>query len=167
MTYRARLLLAISSFVAAGGAVNPAVAQRTRSAGEARPAEEQGVPVVQVSRKSPASAAEADSAWRSTTGSMRNSLRYLAVAQEIYRMHNGTYANDIRKLDYAPRAGVKVKLLRGDNAGWSASAKHARLKNGTCVIYVGFPDARQRPHTKREARTGEEWEPVCDAPARR
>jgi hypothetical protein len=166
MIYRARLLFVISSFVALGGTVNPAAAQSTRSTARTRPAGEQGVPVVQVASTRPA-ALEADSAWRSTTGAMRNDLRYLAVAQEIYRINHGTYADDVRKLAYAPSSDVAVKLLRSDSAGWSAAARHKRLKGGSCVIYVGFQNSQLLPHTQRESRTGEEWEPVCDAPAAR
>jgi len=165
MIYRARLLFVISSLVALGGTVNPAAAQSTRTTARTHPAAEQGVPVVQVASTRPA-VPEADNAWRRTTGVMRNDLRYLAVAQEIFRINHGTYADDVRKLSYAPSSDVAVKILRSDSAGWSAAARHKALKGGSCVIYAGFQNSQMLPQTQREARTGEEWEPVCDAPAR-
>lgn len=109
---------------------------------------------------SPVSAAEESAAF----DGIRTGLRRLVVAEETFFAENGTYTNDLDRLQYKPGAGNSVRFLWMSGTGWAASGTHAGIAGKDCVIYVGRD--RGAPTTLKYVRKSKEGVPVCDTSPR-
>jgi hypothetical protein len=94
---------------------------------------------------------------------IRTGLRRLVVAEETFFAENGTYTDDLDRLQYKPAAGSAVRFLWVSGTGWAASGTNAGITGKDCVIYVGRD--RGAPTTLKYVRKGKEGVPVCDAAA--
>jgi hypothetical protein len=94
---------------------------------------------------------------------IRTGLRRLVVAEETFFAENGTYTNDLERIQYKPAPGSSVRFLWVSGTGWAASGTHAGIVGKDCVIYVGRD--RGAPTTLKYVRKGKEGVPVCDAAA--
>jgi hypothetical protein len=104
-----------------------------------------------------ASAAEESAAF----DGLRTGLRRLVVAEETFFAENGTYTNDLERLQYKPGPGNSLRFLWMSATGWAASGTHAGVTGKDCVIYVGRD--RGAPTTLKYVRKGKEGVPVCDS----
>jgi prepilin-type N-terminal cleavage/methylation domain-containing protein len=85
---------------------------------------------------------------------MKSDLRNLVSAEEAYYADKVEYTDNLEALNFSPSAGVTVRvtLVEGPPAGWSATATH----NGTtkqCAIAINTAN----PFDGRAA----DGEPVC------
>jgi hypothetical protein len=94
---------------------------------------------------------------------MRSGLRRLVVAEETFFAENGTYTNDLERLQYKPAAGSAIRFLWVSGTGWAASGTHEGIAGKDCVIFVGRD--RGAPTTLKYVRSGKEGVPVCDQAA--
>jgi hypothetical protein len=94
---------------------------------------------------------------------IRSGLRRLVVAEETFFAENGTYTNDLERLQYKPAAGGAIRFLWVSGTGWAASGTHEGMTGKDCVIFVGRD--RGAPTTLKYVRSGKEGVPVCDAAA--
>ena len=92
---------------------------------------------------------------------IRTGLRRLVVAEETFFAENGTYTDDLERIQYKPAAGSSIRFLWVSGTGWAASGTHAGIAGKDCVIYVGRD--RGAPTTLKYVRKGKEGVPVCDA----
>ena len=95
---------------------------------------------------------------------IRTGLRRLVVAEETFFAENGTYTNDLDRLQYKPGPGNSVRFLWMSGTGWAASGTHEGITGKDCVIYVGRD--RGAPTTLKYVRKGKEGVPVCDTSPR-
>lgn len=118
------------------------------------------------SRPAPARATNAASAAEEAAGfdGIRTGLRRLVVAEETFFAENGTYTNDLERLQYKPGPGNSVRFLWMSGTGWAASGTHEGITGKDCVIYVGRD--RGAPTTLKYVRKGKEGVPVCDTSPR-
>jgi hypothetical protein len=96
-------------------------------------------------------------------GRIRSGLRRLVVAEETFFAENGTYTDDLERLQYKPGEGNAIRFLWVSGTGWAASGTHAGIVGKDCVIYVGRD--RGAPTTLKYLRRSKEGVPVCDAAA--
>ena len=94
---------------------------------------------------------------------IRTGLRRLVVAEETFFAENGTYTNDLERLQYKLGDGNAIRFLWVSGTGWAASGTHSGIPGKDCVIYVGRD--RGAPTTLKYVRSGKEGVPVCDAAA--
>jgi len=92
---------------------------------------------------------------------IRTGLRRLVVAEETFFAENGTYTDDLDRLQYKPAPGSSIRFLWVSGTGWAASGTNAGITGKDCVIYVGRD--RGAPTTLKFVRKGKEGVPVCDA----
>jgi hypothetical protein len=71
---------------------------------------------------------------QATEDLLRVELQRLAAAQEEYQAANGHYADEVAGLDLQVAEGVRIDIIQGDSAGWSALA---RAGDSECAIYSG------------------------------
>jgi hypothetical protein len=95
---------------------------------------------------------------------IRTGLRRLVVAEETFFAENGTYTNDLDRLQYKPGPGNSVRFLWMSGTGWAASGTHEGITGKDCVIYVGRD--RGAPTTLKYVRKSKEGVPVCDTSPR-
>ncbi len=95
---------------------------------------------------------------------IRTGLRRLVVAEETFFAENGTYTNDLDRLQYKAGPGNSVRFLWMSGTGWAASGTHDGVTGKDCVIYVGRD--RGAPTTLKYVRKGKEGVPVCDTSPR-
>ena len=107
-----------------------------------------------------ASAAEESAAFDGISAG----LRRLVVAEETFFAENGTYTNDLERLQYKPGPGNSVRFLWMSGTGWAASGTHEGITGKDCVIYVGRDHGA--PTTLKYVRKGKEGVPVCDTSPR-
>ncbi|MFW6039550.1 MAG: hypothetical protein ACOC9N_00565 [Gemmatimonadota bacterium] len=67
---------------------------------------------------------------------LRADLRELADAQESFRTERGYYAARTSDLVFAASPGVRVDVIQGDRAGWSAVAS-STASDAECGMYQG------------------------------
>ncbi len=67
---------------------------------------------------------------------LRADLRNLADAQEEFRAERGYYAGRANDLAFTASPGVRVDVIQGDRAGWSAVASSA-ASDAECAMYQG------------------------------
>jgi hypothetical protein len=94
---------------------------------------------------------------------IRTGLRRLVVAEETFFAENGTYTDDLERIQFKPAPGSSVRFLWVSGTGWAASGTHEGIVGKDCVIYVGRD--RGAPTTLKYVRRGKEGVPVCDAAA--
>lgn len=68
--------------------------------------------------------------------SMKSDLRVLAMAESDYHDTHGSFSADLAALGYFPSRGVSVELLRANELGWLARARHEQLTI-TCTMGAG------------------------------
>jgi hypothetical protein len=94
----------------------------------------------------PSGVSASEAAYRSSMGQMRDDLRNLIAAQDLYLSGNGD-----------------VKIMHAHNDGWAAVETFA--VNGaprSCTIWVGSVGSMERPGTAVERKTYPEAEVACD-----
>ncbi|MFO7590638.1 MAG: prepilin-type N-terminal cleavage/methylation domain-containing protein [Acidimicrobiia bacterium] len=76
---------------------------------------------------------------RAYVSAMQSDLRNLQTEMEMYYANDYTYSGaTITNLDFVPSAGVTINLDASNAQGWSATATHAAITDGTtCAVYVG------------------------------
>lgn len=67
---------------------------------------------------------------------LRADLRDLADAQEAFRAERGYYAARTSDLSFTASSGVRVDVIQGDRAGWSAVAS-STASDAECGMYQG------------------------------
>lgn len=67
---------------------------------------------------------------------LRADLRDLADAQETFRAERGYYAARTSDLAFTASSGVRIDVIQGDRAGWSAVASSA-ASDAECGMYQG------------------------------
>lgn len=67
---------------------------------------------------------------------LRADLRDLADAQEAFRAERGYYAARTSDLAFSASPGVRIDVIQGDRAGWSAVAS-SRVGDAECGMYQG------------------------------
>lgn len=95
---------------------------------------------------------------------IRTGLRRLVVAEETFFAENGTYTNDLDRLQYKAGPGNSVRFLWMSGTGWAASGRHEGITGKDCVIYVGRD--RGAPTTLKYVRKAKEGVPACDTSPR-
>src|SRR5690242_2501301 len=95
-------------------------------------------------------------------GMMRSDLREITIAEEEAVHRNGSYEDDLNRLQLTTSDEVRLELVRPTAEGWSAIASHPRLPGVTCVVYAG--EVASKPATAKEGRHGPPGEIVCDRP---
>ena len=61
-------------------------------------------------------------------------LQRLREAQAEYRRDNGYYASSSSGLGFSSASGVRIDIIQGDRAGWSATATSGDFE---CALYEG------------------------------
>jgi hypothetical protein len=112
----------------------------------------------------PSGVSASEAAYRSSMGQMRDDLRNLIAAQDLYLSGNGVYAGDVTLLpSFHPMPGVEVRIQHAHNDGWAATETFSA--NGSprsCTIWVGSVGSMERPATAVERKTYPEAEVACD-----
>lgn len=67
---------------------------------------------------------------------LRADLRDLADAQEAFRAERGYYAARTADLTFSASPGVRIDVIQGDRAGWSAVASSS-VGDAECGMYQG------------------------------
>lgn len=67
---------------------------------------------------------------------LRADLREIANAQEAFRAERGYYAARASDLEFTASPGVRVDVIQGDRAGWSAVAS-STASDAECGMYQG------------------------------
>jgi hypothetical protein len=97
-----------------------------------------------------------------TIGAMKDDLRRLVSANEVYRARNGHYATSIGALQgYHASTGVVVSIQKASSTGWAADATSQSLPGKSCVVFIG---AMASPSTLADKRSGSEAVVACDNP---
>jgi prepilin-type N-terminal cleavage/methylation domain-containing protein len=68
---------------------------------------------------------------------IKTDLKNLATAQEAYLFDNGTYADDVAKLNFSGSQGVIVTVVQASPGGWSGTSTHPLSNPLVCALFVG------------------------------
>ena len=68
---------------------------------------------------------------------MKSDLKNLATLQDLYHNTHYTYSTVANDLEFVISDGVTVTIGEADGTGWSASATHQGIPNGTCALFHG------------------------------
>jgi hypothetical protein len=166
MTMTTRLCLTRLALALAAAALAPALGHAQQQQGTQATGAAAGAPP-----NAPVNAA-AEEALKQ----MRDRLRALLAAQELYYSDNGTYTTNMLVLGrhdpvLSPanaikrRDSVSVQVIFAGGRGWTGVASHWGLRGRSCVVYVGYPEELPKlPITRADRRTPtEEGVPTCDA----
>jgi len=92
---------------------------------------------------------------------LKDDLRRLVSANEIYHAKNGHYSSSTGALPgYHPTKNDAVKILSASATGWAGEATAPGLPGKSCVIYVGT--VNPIPRTEAEHRSPPEAVVACD-----
>lgn len=97
---------------------------------------------------------------------VKNDLRELATAQEVFFSDSLHYTADVALLEARLRlnlkAGSLIRIVWASETGWAAIAEGGRLGNASCVNWVGPVPESLRPRTRLQHRESQEGAPRCD-----
>jgi prepilin-type N-terminal cleavage/methylation domain-containing protein len=68
---------------------------------------------------------------------IKTDLKNLATAQEAYLFDNGTYADNVAKLNFSGSQGVIVTVVQSSAGGWSGTSTHPLSNPLVCALFVG------------------------------
>ena len=122
------------------------------------------------SRQGPAKVASGELAM-SLLSDMKQDLRSLFTAMEVYFMDHATYGRvlgspgDTTKVQVQPSEGVTLTLVYVTRNTWTARAVHDWLPGRSCVLAVGaIPPSRTIRTTRDRLTSMSDAEVACDSP---
>ncbi|MDB4908735.1 MAG: hypothetical protein JWO05_3519 [Gemmatimonadetes bacterium] len=116
---------------------------------------------VLLAQQAPAPAASASDQQRAAMVRMKNDLRNLVVAEEMFWSKASRYSSALDSLSYTAGAGNSVTVSPLQPRGYAASVRSADLPNVVCSLFVNLRK-EDIPNNGPNALAAGEGEPVCD-----